>query len=1040
MWRRRSAASVEEREYAESFDIALAPTAAAVPKPHDDRRKPRPATSDDRTHDTADGTADAGKVEGGSPPGPAEVEVEGDPAEAEVAEAEVAEAEVAEVEVAEVEVAEVEVVRPAAVDIAPPPATADHEVAGDVPSLAPSAAAEEDQAIGVNEEPPVEAARPSRWRRRRQGPSQSSAPQAEETPEETREETPEAPAPGAALIVDPEPDRSTVADTDPQPESFARRPYRGVAWTLVALFAAGGLAAAAVAGWQWGNAVDGQARQSFDRQASAVATSVTTALQRDTDVAASAAAVVAQDPHMTNAGMAQWLAALTAGRVPNALGLSFIAPVSASDLFFFRVGLAADPTSALLAGGPFTIVPPGAGAPYCFTRTMALDAAVKSAADAAMPAGLDWCATAAASALATARDTGQLTVARALVPDEARVLGLSPSASTPGGPQVQSLKSIDAALGQAVVIYAPVYDGTAPATAAGRRAAFEGWVGALFDTGRILAGAVGNQSALQVTLARQNAGAAPVTIASHDTTGAVAGMVDTVGTRADGRWTVTVSRPAPSGWATGRVQGLAVGGGVALVVLLLALVLGALVVSRRRALELASTQSGELHHMELHDDLTGLPNRSLLVDRAEQMLSRSRRSQLPTAALAVGIDDFKAFNAAHGRGTGDELLRSVADRLAAVLREADTVGRLGGDEFVVLTDGASLAAGPELVAERILSVLGEPFYLGEGHQIEHHITASVGIALGPRIEAEDLLRDASVAMSEAKTAGKGRYSVFGQDMPQAVEGRKQFENELRTAVATNQFFLRYQPIFDIDSRMTTGVEALLRWQHPTRRVIPPDHFLPLLEETGLIVPLGRWVLQEACRRGAALHASGYRIAMSVNASARQIESDTFVGDVGDALAASDFDPHALVIEITETTLMRDTTLMVDRLIALKALGVRIAIDDFGTGYSSLAYLRQFPVDILKIDRSFISSVSPTQDSSMIIHTLVQFGKTLGLETIAEGIEEEGQLDPLLAEQCEAGQGFLYGRPLSPTQLDIFLRTHLTRESPLWVVPPVRGAR
>jgi EAL domain-containing protein (putative c-di-GMP-specific phosphodiesterase class I) len=362
------------------------------------------------------------------------------------------------------------------------------------------------------------------------------------------------------------------------------------------------------------------------------------------------------------------------------------------------------------------------------------------------------------------------------------------------------------------------------------------------------------------------------------------------------------------------------------------------------------------------------------------------------------------------------------------------------DEFVVLTDGASLAAGPELVAERILDVMREPFYLGEEYPDPYSVTASVGVALGPRVSAEQLLADSAAALSEAAAAGQGRFALFGEDMPQAIESRQAFESELRTAVAANQFFLRYQPIFDIESRTTTGVEALLRWQHPTRKVIPPDHFLPLLEETGLIVPLGRWVLNEACRQGAALHQSGYLISMSVNLSIGQLESDTLVADVAGALEASGFEPTALVLEITETTLMSDSSLMIDRLAALKELGVRIAIDDFGTGYSSLSYLRQFPVDIIKIDRSFISSLSTTRESSMLIHTLVQFGKSLGLETIAEGIEEEGQMDPLLAEQCDTGQGFLYGRPLSPTQLDIFLRTHLTQEPPLWVVAPHQGAR
>jgi len=378
--------------------------------------------------------------------------------------------------------------------------------------------------------------------------------------------------------------------------------------------------------------------------------------------------------------------------------------------------------------------------------------------------------------------------------------------------------------------------------------------------------------------------------------------------------------------------------------------------------------------------------------------------------------------------------------LRSTLREADTIGRLSGGEFIVLTDGASLAAGPELVAERILGILRESFYLDESHLEPYSVSASVGVVLGPRVDAEQLLQDADAALSEAKEAGGGRYAVFDHDLPRAIENRQVVENELRSAMVQDQFFLRYQPIFDIETRTTTGVEALLRWKHPTRGVIPPDHFLPILEETGLIVPLGRWVLQEACRQGAALHRNGHLITMSVNMSARQLESDTLIADVGGALYTSGFEPRALVLEVTETTIMQETSLMADRLIALKRLGVRIAIDDFGTGYSSLAYLRRFPVDILKIDRSFISAMATTRDSSMLIHTLVQFGKALGLETIAEGIEEEDQMDPLLAEQCDTGQGFLYGRPLSPAQLDIFLCTHLTQEVPLWVGASKQGTK
>jgi len=828
------------------------------------------------------------------------------------------------------------------------------------------------------------------------------------------------------------------SDEQPRPVQPARP---GLARALLSLFLVAGLSVAVFAGWQWKDVAARHTRQAFDQQASGVAAQITQALQRDTDLTIATRAAIEQNPDMTNPQLGSLFSALTPSGLANASGVTYIEKVSSAQLYYFRVAIGADPTSPLSAGEPFSITPASAQAPYCLTRLLALRRSIQSAGDIALPPGLDWCSTSVNGALSSSGASGQLEVTKFLGADEGRVLGFQTQAGTaPGNSDIQTLKTLDQAFGSTFVVVAPIYEGPTPVTVTARSAALEGWVGGVFDTGKLLATAVGAHSDMQVTLTRENGGSAPQVIATTDTANAPGGFVDAVPTNADGRWIVTVRQPVLAGSATGRTRGLEVGGAIALATLILFLVLRSLVVSRRRALERAAEQTGEIQHIVMHDDLTGLPNPSLVADRAEQMLVRSRRSQLPTAALAIGLDRFKDFNDTHGHQTGDELLKAVAERLRTVLREADTIGRMRGDEFVVLTDGASLAAGPELVAERVVDVLREPFYLGENHPEPFNVTASVGIALGPRVNAQQLLDDAATALTQAKEAGRDRYALFGQDMPQAIETRLAFENEVRSAVATDQFFLRYQPIFDIETRTTTGVEALLRWQHPTRRVIPPDHFLPLLEETGLIVPLGRWVLQEACRQGAALHAGGNLLTMSVNMSPRQLESDTLVSDVKDALDASGFDPHALVIEITETTIMRDTALMVDRLISLKELGVRIAIDDFGTGYSSLAYLRQFPIDILKIDRSFINSIATTRESSMLIHTLVQFGKTLGLETIAEGIEEEGQMDPLLAEQCDTGQGFLYGRPLSPTQLDIFLRTHLTQETPLWVVPPKEAAR
>jgi EAL domain-containing protein (putative c-di-GMP-specific phosphodiesterase class I) len=282
------------------------------------------------------------------------------------------------------------------------------------------------------------------------------------------------------------------------------------------------------------------------------------------------------------------------------------------------------------------------------------------------------------------------------------------------------------------------------------------------------------------------------------------------------------------------------------------------------------------------------------------------------------------------------------------------------------------------------------------------------------------LRDADIALYEAKTAGKDRFVVFRPEMHTVVQDRLLLEMDLREALNSEQFFLAYQPIFNLRSGETTGVEALLRWHHPDRGVVQPDDFIPVLEESGMIVDVGRWVFQQACRQGAIWHAGGYGLDVSVNVSARQLETDQFIEDVLCALETSGFDPRSLMVEITETAIMRNVSTVVPRLAFLKETGVRIAIDDFGTGYSSLAYLQQFPVDTLKIDRSFISTMSDSPESGALIRTLVQLGKTLGLETLAEGIEESAQYSQLERDQCDSGQGYLYARPLDADAVEAFV--------------------
>jgi len=430
----------------------------------------------------------------------------------------------------------------------------------------------------------------------------------------------------------------------------------------------------------------------------------------------------------------------------------------------------------------------------------------------------------------------------------------------------------------------------------------------------------------------------------------------------------------------------------------------------------------ELAFMATHDALTGLPNRTLILDRTEQLLLRARRHGTPVAALFIGLDNFKGVNETLSHGAGDELLRAVAQRLDGVVRDTDAFGRLGGDEFVVIAEELSLADGPELVARRLQQALKKPFTLQAEQETHLTVTASIGIASVPRPSAEEFLRDADIAMYQAKWAGKNRYVMFEPGMQDAVQNRMTLEMDLRDALPNDEFFLVYQPTFKLNDMTPTGVEALIRWNHPTRGIVQPNDFIPLLEGSGLITDVGAWVLRKACHQGAKWRKAGYQVGMAVNVSGRQLDTDEFVIDVRNALLESGLEASALTLEITETTLMRNVEETTRRLTAIRELGVRVAIDDFGTGYSSLAHLQQFPVDALKIDRAFISRLTESAEGETLIHTLVQLGKALSIETLAEGIELEQELSILQGEQCDSGQGYLFARPLEVEAAEAFLKT------------------
>ena len=438
-------------------------------------------------------------------------------------------------------------------------------------------------------------------------------------------------------------------------------------------------------------------------------------------------------------------------------------------------------------------------------------------------------------------------------------------------------------------------------------------------------------------------------------------------------------------------------------------------VSERKAFE------DQLAHQAFHDPVTSLANRALFADRVQHSIMRSIRGGPAIGVMFIDLDDFKTVNDSLGHAAGDTVLQEVARRLQGAVRPADTVARFGGDEFAVLLDGIKDSEEAADVAGRILRAL-ELQYDIDGKQV--YPRASVGICLAGHelgsSDAEELLRNADVAMYMAKRDSKGSYRVFEPAMHERVVERLELQAELQRALELNQLEVHYQPVVRLDPRDDYGVEALLRWMHPTRGTIPPLQFIPLAEETGLIVPVGRWVLQEACRQGVVLHKSFPRetpLTMSVNLSVKQLQSDSIIADVSDALDASGLPPSALVLEITETVMMADTDLAVRRLHELKELGVLLAMDDFGTGYSSLSYLSRFPVDILKMDRSFLSS---EHEESGLAGAIIALGNSLSLDVVAEGIEVPEQIASLRELGCELGQGFLFAKPMNQEALVKYL--------------------
>ncbi|MFL5891638.1 MAG: putative bifunctional diguanylate cyclase/phosphodiesterase [Solirubrobacterales bacterium] len=443
-------------------------------------------------------------------------------------------------------------------------------------------------------------------------------------------------------------------------------------------------------------------------------------------------------------------------------------------------------------------------------------------------------------------------------------------------------------------------------------------------------------------------------------------------------------------------------------------------------------------HEALHDSLTGLPNRSLFLDRMRHALARAERGDEPVAVLFCDLDGFKTVNDSLGHRTGDRLLVLVAERLIECLRPADTIARLGGDEFAVLLEELREPGDAARAAQRLLDALKAPFVL-RGR--EFYVSASIGIAAGAG-DAETLLRDADLAMYRAKARGKGRYAVYEPSMHTAIVERLELEVDLKRGIEREELAVAYQPVFSLRDGRVIGVEALVRWHHPTRGIVMPESFVPLAEESGLIGELGRWVLRKACHQGALWRAKypGHPgLGIGVNISGAQLREPGLVQEVADALAESQLDATGLTLEITETALMESFDNAIEQLDGLNELGVDMAIDDFGTGYSSLRYLRRLPLDVMKIEKSFIAGIGGPGEEAELLRAIVDLAAIFGLRVVAEGIERPEQRDRLLELGCELGQGHLLSEPLDAAGADaLLLRVGLLGGDAAGAEPPATG--
>jgi diguanylate cyclase (GGDEF)-like protein len=788
---------------------------------------------------------------------------------------------------------------------------------------------------------------------------------------------------GGTPVVSPESPKADRLASVKQLVSGRRGMWAGVA----ALCVAAGVAGSVLGAHALAQTDRDKTRQAFHLSVTStgIASAVRQATQREEDLLVGASTFFAANSKATPSEFSAWVRSTGAlHQYPELAKLGFVA---------LRVPEAAPATTLLSARGL---------RPLTSSSTPSERAAFRPVAPVKRP---DYCA-AVAELARTATNGSTVRVGHCSLTSgmlASRDSGLSSVTATSAG----AVKALG--------IVTPVYRGdVTPATRSGRRANFVGWLHEVLLPGVVLQAALSDHPGAAARL-RYRAGSANIVFSSGTPqTGA-----QSLATSLHGGWTLRSFGPAVAAgvFADGHAVAVLIAGCVLSVLAgLLVFFLGS---GPARVLAPASPSAPvrKVPHEDLYDPLTGLPNRALMLDRAQRMLARAgRQSGLLIGALFIDIDWFKDVSEKIGPPAGDQLLGIVAERLEGVVRAQDSVGRLGGDEFVVLVESAARGARLESLARRVIEALHKPVVL-DNFGPSFFVTASIGVAFGRYDTADDLLRDARLAMHAAKVAGKDRYTLFNANMRSVTESRAVLEAELNTALQDKQLFLLYEPVYDLNTRKVASLSTHVRWQHPKRGALDPEDFLPLAEETGLIVPLGRWVLEEACNRAAAWNVAGNRVGISVNVSANQLNRDGFAIDVRRALQQSGIEPSLLTLEIAETTVMRDVEAAAARLREVKQLGVRIAIDDFGSGYAYHADLQRLPLDFLTVDRSSLAATDDENYRSWLLEAILVVGRDLSLTVIARGIETPEQLTALQQMGCTMAQGSLFGKPTAPDAVE-----------------------